>query len=170
MRDGRLARPTRPAQLEEMKELLDEAMKDGAFGLSTMLAEPARARGHDRRHRRALQGRQAPRRHLLVAHPQRGDRTCSTRSRKRSTIGERAGVPVDIIHLKIADQKLWGRMKEVVALIDEARRERRQRAGQRLSLHPRQQQPGQHHPALGPRRRHRDACSPGSRTRTRATG
>ena len=37
-------------------------------------------------------------------------------------IGERAGVPVDIIHLKIADQKLWGRMNEVVALIEAARR------------------------------------------------
>jgi N-acyl-D-aspartate/D-glutamate deacylase len=37
-------------------------------------------------------------------------------------IGERAGVPVDILHLKIADEKYWGRMKEVVALIDDARR------------------------------------------------
>src|SRR6185436_16711053 len=37
-------------------------------------------------------------------------------------IGERARVPVDILHLKIADEKYWGRMKEVVALIDEARR------------------------------------------------
>src|SRR6202011_3737177 len=36
-------------------------------------------------------------------------------------IGERAGIPVDIIHLKIADQKYWGRMNEVVALIEEAR-------------------------------------------------
>jgi N-acyl-D-amino-acid deacylase len=36
-------------------------------------------------------------------------------------IGERAGVPVDIIHLKIADQKLWGRMNEIVALIEAAR-------------------------------------------------
>src|SRR6266699_613250 len=38
------------------------------------------------------------------------------------TIGERAGVPVDIIHLKIADQKYWGRMNEVVALIEDARK------------------------------------------------
>ena len=30
-------------------------------------------------------------------------------------------MPVDIIHLKIADQTLWGRMNEVVALIDAAR-------------------------------------------------
>src|SRR5205823_1762331 len=38
------------------------------------------------------------------------------------TIGERAGVPVHVIHLKIADEKLWGRMNEVVALIEDARR------------------------------------------------
>jgi N-acyl-D-aspartate/D-glutamate deacylase len=37
-------------------------------------------------------------------------------------IGERAGVPVDIIHIKIADQKYWGRMNEVVALIEAARK------------------------------------------------
>ena len=29
---------------------------------------------------------------------------------------------MDIIHLKIADQKYWGRMNEVVALIEEARK------------------------------------------------
>ena len=37
-------------------------------------------------------------------------------------IGERAGVPVDIIHIKIADQKYWGRMNEVIALIEAARK------------------------------------------------
>jgi len=36
-------------------------------------------------------------------------------------VGERAGIPVDIIHVKIADQTLWGRMREIVALIDQAR-------------------------------------------------
>ncbi len=38
-------------------------------------------------------------------------------------IGRRARVPVDIIHLKIADQALWGRMREVVGLIEAARRD-----------------------------------------------
>jgi N-acyl-D-aspartate/D-glutamate deacylase len=38
------------------------------------------------------------------------------------SIGERSGVPVDIIHLKIADQKYWGRMSELVALIEDARK------------------------------------------------
>jgi len=38
-------------------------------------------------------------------------------------ISERAGVRVDILHLKIADQQYWGRMNEVVSMIDEARRQ-----------------------------------------------
>jgi N-acyl-D-aspartate/D-glutamate deacylase len=37
-------------------------------------------------------------------------------------IGERAGVPVDVIHIKIADQQYWGRMAEVLELIESARR------------------------------------------------
>ncbi len=36
-------------------------------------------------------------------------------------IGERAGVGVDIIHLKIADQQVWGRMNVVVERIEAAR-------------------------------------------------
>src|SRR5262249_58477073 len=41
--------------------------------------------------------------------------------REAIAVGERAGVPVDVIHLKIADQQYWGRMPEVVALIEAAR-------------------------------------------------
>lgn len=36
-------------------------------------------------------------------------------------IGRRAHVPVDIIHLKIAEHKLWGKMPELVALIAQTR-------------------------------------------------
>ena len=32
-------------------------------------------------------------------------------------IGRRAGVPVDIIHLKLADTRLWGQMPELIATI-----------------------------------------------------
>jgi N-acyl-D-aspartate/D-glutamate deacylase len=32
-----------------------------------------------------------------------------------------SGIRVDIIHLKVADQKYWGQMKEVVSMIDKAR-------------------------------------------------
>jgi N-acyl-D-amino-acid deacylase len=37
-------------------------------------------------------------------------------------IGRRAGVAVEILHIKIADQLHWGRMNEVVKLIDDARK------------------------------------------------
>lgn len=36
-------------------------------------------------------------------------------------IGKRAGVPVDIIHLKLADHELWGKMPALVAEIQNAR-------------------------------------------------
>jgi N-acyl-D-aspartate/D-glutamate deacylase len=36
-------------------------------------------------------------------------------------IGKRAGVPVDIIHLKIAEHEMWGQMPELVASIAAAR-------------------------------------------------
>src|SRR5262249_26023153 len=42
--------------------------------------------------------------------------------REAIAVGERARVPVDVIHIKIADQSLWGRMNEIVALIEAARR------------------------------------------------
>ena len=60
-------------------------------------------------------------------------------------IGRRAGVPVDIIHLKLADRKLWGQMPELIATIENARNKGQQveahvypyRAGQNnLSEHP----------------------------------
>ncbi|HET6574006.1 MAG TPA: D-aminoacylase [Fimbriiglobus sp.] len=114
------ARPT-PEQFARMKAVLDEAMTDGAFGLSTMLAMPP--------------GSLTTTDDLVeltkVAAKHGG--TYSTHNRNEGTgvfeavkeaiaIGERAGVPVDVIHLKIADQKYWGRMGEVVALIEAARR------------------------------------------------
>jgi N-acyl-D-aspartate/D-glutamate deacylase len=45
-------------------------------------------------------------------------------------IGRRAGVPVDIIHLKIAEHKLWGRMPELIGTIANARRN-----GQQVEAH-----------------------------------
>src|SRR5215212_4119848 len=36
-------------------------------------------------------------------------------------IGARAHVPVDIIHIKIAEHKMWGQMPELIATITNAR-------------------------------------------------
>jgi N-acyl-D-aspartate/D-glutamate deacylase len=113
-------RPT-SADIQQMKELVDEAMRDGAMGLSSQVMFPP--------------GSLATTDDLVelckVVKPYGG--IYSTHIRNEGTgvfdsvkeaiaIGERAGVSVDVIHLKIADQKFWGRMDEVIALIAAARK------------------------------------------------
>ncbi|HJT78634.1 MAG TPA: amidohydrolase family protein, partial [Gemmataceae bacterium] len=113
------ARPT-AAQLDEMKGVVDGAMKDGAFGLSSMLAMPpgSLTTTDDLVE---LSRVVAPYGGLFSSHIRNEGTGVFDAVREAIAVGERAGVPVDIIHLKIADQKLWGRMGEVVALIDAAR-------------------------------------------------
>jgi N-acyl-D-aspartate/D-glutamate deacylase len=113
-------RPTAD-QLEQMKALLDEAMKDGAFGLSSMLMMPpgSLATTDDL----VELARVAARHHGIYSSHIRNEGTGVFDAVKEAiAIGERASLPVDIIHLKIADQKYWGRMNEVVELIEEARK------------------------------------------------
>jgi N-acyl-D-aspartate/D-glutamate deacylase len=112
-------RPT-PAQLGEMRALVAEAMEDGAFGLSTMLASgPGFLATTDDLVELC---REVKKYGGIYSTHQRNEGTGVFESVKEAiSIGERAGVPVDIIHLKIADQRNWGRMKDVVALIEDAR-------------------------------------------------
>jgi len=112
-------RPT-PAQFDEMKSLLDEAMRDGAFGLSTMLAMPpgSLATTDDLVE---LSNVVAKHGGIYSTHNRNEGSGVFDAIREAIAVGERAAVPVDIIHVKIADQKLWDRMNEIVALIEAAR-------------------------------------------------
>src|SRR5262249_6380758 len=108
-------RPT-AEQKKEMTALVDEAMKDGAFGLSTMLAMPpgSLATTDDIVDLCKVVAKYGG---IYSTHNRNEGTGVLEAVKEAITIGERAGVPVDVIHLKIADKKLWGRMKEVVALI-----------------------------------------------------
>jgi N-acyl-D-aspartate/D-glutamate deacylase len=103
-----------------MRALVAEAMEDGAFGLSTMLASgPGFLATADDLVELC---REVKKHGGIYSTHQRNEGTLVFESVKEAiSIGERAGVPVDIIHLKIADQRNWGRMKDVVALIEDAR-------------------------------------------------
>jgi N-acyl-D-amino-acid deacylase len=108
-------------RLEAMKGLLDEAMRDGAIGLSTMLAGPRElAVTTDD----LVILSQVVKRHggLFSSHIRNEGVEVFDSVKEAIAVGRRAQVPVDIIHLKIADQSLWGRMRDIVSLIDEARR------------------------------------------------
>ena len=110
-----------PGEMREMKQLVAEALRDGAFGLSTALMMPpgSLATTED-----LVELCQVVREHggIYSTHMRDEGLGVFDSVREAIEIGERAGVPVDILHLKIADEKFWGRMKEVVALIEDARR------------------------------------------------
>jgi N-acyl-D-amino-acid deacylase len=108
-------------QFAEMCKLVDAAMTDGAFGLSTMLAMPpgALATTDDIVDLCKVVAKHGG---IYSTHNRNEGTEVFAAIKEAIEIGERAGVPVDIIHLKIADQKLWGRMSEIVALIDAARK------------------------------------------------
>jgi N-acyl-D-aspartate/D-glutamate deacylase len=113
------ARPT-AEQIAAMQDLVDQALADGAFGLSTMLAMPpgSIATTDDLV---ALCKPVARRGGIYSSHIRNEGTEVLASVREAIAVGERAGVPVDIIHLKIADQQLWGKMNQIVALIDAAR-------------------------------------------------
>src|SRR5262249_54765175 len=113
-------RPT-DADRAKMKELVDEAMRDGAFGLSSLMAQtPGSLATTD--DVVELCKVVAKRGGIYPSHIRHEGEDVKAAVTEAIAIGERAGVPVDVIHLKIADRKLWGHMNEVVALIEAARK------------------------------------------------
>lgn len=112
--------PPSEQDLAAMEKLVAQAMADGALGLSSQVMMPP--------------GSLATTDHLIqlcrVAAEAGGIYSTHIRNegtgvfdsvREAIRIGEQARIPVDIIHLKIADESFWGRMSEVVALIQAAR-------------------------------------------------
>ncbi len=108
------------AQIEEMKKLVDEAMEDGALGLSSMLASPP---GLLAKREELIELCRPVAKHggIYSSHIRHEGTGVLDAVREAIEIGEKAGVPVDIIHIKIADQQLWKRMAEVVGLVESAR-------------------------------------------------
>ncbi len=117
---GRSHRRPTADEFAEMKKLIAQAMQDGAFGLSSMLMMPpgSLATTDD-----VVELCKVVREHggLFSSHIRNEGLGVFDSVKEAVAIGERAGVPVDIIHLKIADQKYWNRMSEVVTLIEAAR-------------------------------------------------
>jgi N-acyl-D-aspartate/D-glutamate deacylase len=113
-------RPT-PEQIAEMQRLVGEAMQEGALGLSSQVMMPpgSLATTGDIV---ALCEPVARHGGIYSTHIRNEGLGVFDSVREAIEIGERAGVPVDVIHLKIADQQYWGRMGEVISLIEEARR------------------------------------------------
>ncbi|HEV3122673.1 MAG TPA: D-aminoacylase, partial [Isosphaeraceae bacterium] len=108
------------SQLDEMKALVAEALDDGAFGLSSMLASPPGLLSTTD-DIVALCQPVHERGGIYSSHIRNEGTGVLDAVKEAIAVGERAGVPVDIIHIKIADQSLWGHMNEIVKLVSDAR-------------------------------------------------
>jgi N-acyl-D-amino-acid deacylase len=115
------ARPTKE-QFEQMKSLVEEAMKNGAAGLSCMTAAPPDSLATTDE---IVELCKVVKRYngIFATHIRNEGTGVFDAIREAIDIGRRAGITVEIIHIKIADQKYWGRMNEVVKLVDDARKE-----------------------------------------------
>lgn len=114
-------RPT-SEQITAMGQLVDEAMREGALGLSSQVMMPpgSLATTDDVI---ALCRVVATHGGIYSTHIRNEGTGVFEAVREAIEVARQTGVPVDIIHLKIADQTFWGRMNEIVELINAARGE-----------------------------------------------
>ena len=112
-------RPTEE-QLVEMETLVKEAMEQGALGFSSQVMMPPGSLATTAEIIRLCR-QVKPYGGIYSTHIRNEGTGVFDSVREAITIGEKAEVPVDIIHLKIADQQYWGRMSEVIDLIEQAR-------------------------------------------------
>ena len=108
------------AQLEQMRELVKQAMREGAVGVSTSL-EYAPAPYARTEELIALASEASKFGGIYATHMRNeGDAVLSAID-EALRIGREGHIPVEIWHLEVAGKANWGRMPEVVAKISTAR-------------------------------------------------
>jgi len=109
-------------QLAKMKELVAEAMRGGALGVATALIYPPHS-FQSTESLVELSKVAAACGGLYASHMRDESQDLLKAIAESIEIGERAGIPVEIFHLKAAYQPGWGQlMPQAIALIDDARR------------------------------------------------
>jgi len=109
-----------PAQLDQMKALVRQAMREGAVGLSTSL-EYAPAPYAKTDELIALASEAGKFGGIYATHMRNESDAVLPAIDEALRIGREGHVPVEIWHIKVAGKSNWGRMPEVVAKINAAR-------------------------------------------------
>ena len=111
-------RPPSGEELEKMRQLVASTMEQGAFGLTNAIEATC---GYAKTDELIELAKVVSRYGGIYATHVRGEGDTILGSvREAIEIGEKANVPVEIFHLKVAGKNNWGRMPEVVALIETA--------------------------------------------------
>ena len=114
-------RPPTAVELERMKALVRDAMHDGAVGLSTSL-QYAPAMYAKTEELIALAAEAGKLGGIYASHIRDEGDGILTALDEAIQIGREAHLPVEIWHLKAAGKANWGRMPEIVAHIEQARK------------------------------------------------
>jgi len=109
------------AELERMKALVREEMRDGAVGVSTSL-QYAPAPYAKTEELIALATEAAKAGGIYASHIRDEGNGIAGALDEAFRIGREANIPVEIWHLKAAGKSNWGRMPEIVAKIEAARK------------------------------------------------
>ncbi|OLE57067.1 MAG: hypothetical protein AUG13_05820 [Chloroflexi bacterium 13_1_20CM_2_59_7] len=109
-----------PAELEQMKSLVEQAMKDGALGVSSALIYPPNI--YAKTDELIALAQVASKYDGLYATHMRSEGASEMPALAEAIrIGHEAHLPVEIFHLKVSGKPRWGSMKNVVATIQNAR-------------------------------------------------
>jgi dihydroorotase/N-acyl-D-amino-acid deacylase len=109
-----------PAQLEQMKALVRDAMHDGAVGVSTSL-QYAPAPYATTEELIALAAEASKFGGVYATHMRSEGSAITAAIDEAIRIGREAKIPVEIWHLKAAGKPQWGQMPQIVAQIEKAR-------------------------------------------------
>jgi N-acyl-D-amino-acid deacylase len=109
-----------PAEVDTMRTVVRQGMRDGAFGVaSALIYPPGNYAGTEELIEEAKA--MAPYGGVYITHMRsEGDRLIEA-LQEAMRIGREGNVPVEIYHLKAAGVKNWPKMKTVLAMIDSAR-------------------------------------------------
>ncbi len=108
------------AELDQMREHIDEGMGAGAAGLSTGLIYPP---GAFARTDEVIECAMIAARHggIYVSHIRNEGERLMEAVEEAATIGEQAGLPVQISHHKAGSPAVWGKVQDTIAFMQERR-------------------------------------------------
>lgn len=119
---GEANRPPTETELRKMEQIVDQAMKDGAVGLSTgLIYIPGTYSTTDEIV--ALAKQVASHNGVYTTHMRDEGDSVVEAINEALTIGRQANIPVEISHFKLSGQQNWGRSKQTLAMVKKAREE-----------------------------------------------
>lgn len=119
---GTANRPASEEEIKKMEAIMEQAMREGAVGLSTgLIYIPGAYTPTEEIIRLAkIAGKYGG---VYATHMRDEGDLVAEAIEEALHIGRSAGIPVQISHFKVSGQQNWGRSKETLAMVEKARKE-----------------------------------------------